>query len=95
MCQANVVDILDKNYATPDARSKDYKLHKTKGTFLKNRLLTETMELNASSFINVETMTGVKMYNNLLDIFQGLEHDEDTAVNATAVWERLKFNHYT
>eukprot|EP00957_Ditylum_brightwellii_P162379 12365010-Ditylum_brightwellii.AAC.1 len=23
-------------------------------------------------------MTGVKMYNTLLDIFQGLEHDEDT-----------------
>eukprot|EP00957_Ditylum_brightwellii_P101484 7733590-Ditylum_brightwellii.AAC.1 len=35
------------------------------------------------------------MYNTLLDIFQGLEHDEDTAVNATAVWRRLKFNHYT
>eukprot|EP00957_Ditylum_brightwellii_P082787 6294281-Ditylum_brightwellii.AAC.1 len=34
------------------------------------------------------------MYNTLLDTFQGLEHDEDTAVNATAVWEQLKFNHY-
>eukprot|EP00957_Ditylum_brightwellii_P154009 11722011-Ditylum_brightwellii.AAC.1 len=53
------------------------------------------MGLNASSFINVKTMTGVKMYNALLDIFQELEHDEDTAVNATAVWERLKFNRYT
>eukprot|EP00957_Ditylum_brightwellii_P160737 12237237-Ditylum_brightwellii.AAC.1 len=40
-------------------------------------------------------MTGVKMYNTLLDIFKGLEHDEDTAVNATAVWERLNFNCYT
>eukprot|EP00957_Ditylum_brightwellii_P072480 5507663-Ditylum_brightwellii.AAC.1 len=40
-------------------------------------------------------MTGVKMYNTLLDIFQRLEHDEDTVVNATAVWERLKFNCYT
>eukprot|EP00957_Ditylum_brightwellii_P097899 7455994-Ditylum_brightwellii.AAC.1 len=53
------------------------------------------MGLNASSFINMKTMTGVKMYNTLLDIFQGLEHDEDTAVNMTAVWERLKFNPYT
>eukprot|EP00957_Ditylum_brightwellii_P044433 3371355-Ditylum_brightwellii.AAC.1 len=35
-------------------------------------------------------MTGVKMYNTLLDIFQGLEHDEDTVVNATAVWNQLK-----
>eukprot|EP00957_Ditylum_brightwellii_P040943 3100277-Ditylum_brightwellii.AAC.1 len=35
------------------------------------------------------------MYNTLLDIFQGLEHDEDKAINASAVWERLKFNRYT
>eukprot|EP00957_Ditylum_brightwellii_P051439 3899916-Ditylum_brightwellii.AAC.1 len=41
------------------------------------------------------TMTGVNMYNALLDIIQGLEYDEDTAVNATAVWEQLKFNHCT
>eukprot|EP00957_Ditylum_brightwellii_P123202 9394212-Ditylum_brightwellii.AAC.1 len=40
-------------------------------------------------------MTGVKIFNTLLDIFQGLEHDEDTAVNATAIWEQLKLNHYT
>eukprot|EP00957_Ditylum_brightwellii_P139184 10608257-Ditylum_brightwellii.AAC.1 len=30
-------------------------------------------------------MTWVKIYNTLLDIFQGFEHDEDTTVNATAV----------
>eukprot|EP00957_Ditylum_brightwellii_P056180 4258906-Ditylum_brightwellii.AAC.1 len=53
------------------------------------------MGSNASSFINVKTMIGVKMYNTLLDIFQGLEDDKDTAVNATASWERLKFNHFT
>eukprot|EP00957_Ditylum_brightwellii_P076438 5809503-Ditylum_brightwellii.AAC.1 len=40
-------------------------------------------------------MTGVKMYNTVLDIFKGLEHDEYTAVNATAVWEQLKFTCYT
>eukprot|EP00957_Ditylum_brightwellii_P153742 11701484-Ditylum_brightwellii.AAC.1 len=79
MWQAKVADILNKNYVTPDERSEDYKLHKTKDAFLKNHLLTATMGLNASSFINVKTMTGVKMYNILLDIFQGLEHDEDTA----------------
>eukprot|EP00957_Ditylum_brightwellii_P154761 11778946-Ditylum_brightwellii.AAC.1 len=39
-------------------------------------------------------MTGVKVYSTLLDIFQGLEHDEDMTVNATAVWEGLKFNLY-
>ena len=63
MCQAKVADILDKNYVTPDARSEDYELHKTKDAFLKNHLLTATMGSNASSFINVKTMTGVKMYN--------------------------------
>eukprot|EP00957_Ditylum_brightwellii_P175728 13380512-Ditylum_brightwellii.AAC.1 len=31
------------------------------------------------------------MYNTLLDIFQGLEH-EDTVVTVTAVWEQLNFN---
>eukprot|EP00957_Ditylum_brightwellii_P198083 15091190-Ditylum_brightwellii.AAC.1 len=95
MCQAKVADILDKNYVTIDARSKEYKLHKTKDEFLKNHLVTALMGLNASSFINVKTMTWVKMYNTLLNIFQGLEHDEDTSVNATAVWERLKLNSYT
>eukprot|EP00957_Ditylum_brightwellii_P125466 9563600-Ditylum_brightwellii.AAC.1 len=40
-------------------------------------------------------MTGVKMYNILLDICQGLEHDEDTVLNDTAIWEQLKFNRYT
>eukprot|EP00957_Ditylum_brightwellii_P111550 8508765-Ditylum_brightwellii.AAC.1 len=50
---------------------------------------------NASSIINVKTMTEVKMHNTLLNIFQGLEHDEDTAVNTTAIWERLRFNRYT
>eukprot|EP00957_Ditylum_brightwellii_P006736 511617-Ditylum_brightwellii.AAC.2 len=84
-CQAKVADILDKKYVTPDTTSKEYKLLKTKDAILKNHLLTATMGSNASSFINVKTMAGVKMYNTLLDIFQGLEHDKDTVVNATAV----------
>ena len=44
MCQAKVADILNKNYVTPDARSKEYKLHKMKDAFLKNHLLTATMD---------------------------------------------------
>eukprot|EP00957_Ditylum_brightwellii_P072866 5537901-Ditylum_brightwellii.AAC.1 len=63
MCQAKVADILKKNYVTPDARSEDYELCKTEGAFLKNHPLTPMMGLNASSFINVKTMTGMKMYN--------------------------------
>eukprot|EP00957_Ditylum_brightwellii_P021663 1633187-Ditylum_brightwellii.AAC.1 len=40
-------------------------------------------------------MTRVKMCTTLLDIFQELEHDEDTVVNVTDAWEQLKFNCYT
>eukprot|EP00957_Ditylum_brightwellii_P183393 13969448-Ditylum_brightwellii.AAC.2 len=43
MCQAKVADTLDINCVTPDATSKDYRLHKTKDAFLKNHLLTATM----------------------------------------------------
>eukprot|EP00957_Ditylum_brightwellii_P009812 740019-Ditylum_brightwellii.AAC.2 len=50
------------------------------------------MGSNASSFISVKTITGLQMYNKLLDVFQGLEHEEDTAVNATSTLEKLKFN---
>eukprot|EP00957_Ditylum_brightwellii_P015925 1199254-Ditylum_brightwellii.AAC.1 len=62
---------------------------------LKGKLFGEwqaTMGSNASSFINGKTMTGIEMYNCLLDVFQGLEHDEDAAVNATTTWGLLKFN---
>eukprot|EP00957_Ditylum_brightwellii_P114472 8728245-Ditylum_brightwellii.AAC.1 len=95
MCQAKVADILKKNYVASDATGEDYESYKTKDEFLKNHLLIATMGSNASSFINAKTMTGVKMHSMLLDIFQGLEHNEDAAVNATADWEQLKFNHFT
>eukprot|EP00957_Ditylum_brightwellii_P081125 6171046-Ditylum_brightwellii.AAC.2 len=95
MCQAKVADILEKSYVTPDVTSDKYELHKAKDESLKKHLLTATMGSNESSFTNVKATTEVKMYNTLLDIFHGLEHDEDTVINATTVWERLKFNHYT
>eukprot|EP00957_Ditylum_brightwellii_P006346 480972-Ditylum_brightwellii.AAC.2 len=40
------------------------------------------VESNASSFISAKTMTGVNMYNTLLDTYQGLDHDKDIDVNA-------------
>eukprot|EP00957_Ditylum_brightwellii_P196247 14952610-Ditylum_brightwellii.AAC.2 len=73
MCQAKVANILNKNYLTPDATNKDYILRKTKDAFVKKYLLTATMESNASSFINVKTMT------------EGLKHDEDTVANVSAI----------
>ena len=95
MCQAKVGNTLEKDYVPPNKNDDGYELYKVKDDFLKNHLLTATMGSNASSFINVKTMTGVEMYKHLLDVFQGLQHDEDAAVNATTTWEKLKFNKHS
>ena len=92
MCQAKIGDILEKNYVPPEKGSEGYSIYKTKDTFLKNHLLTATMSSHAAPFINVRTMSGIEMYNKLLNVFQGLEHEEDTALGASATWEKLKFN---
>eukprot|EP00957_Ditylum_brightwellii_P154638 11769397-Ditylum_brightwellii.AAC.1 len=36
-------------------------------------------------------MSGLEMYNKLLNVFQGQEHKEDKAVNAAAIFEKLWF----
>ena len=95
MCQAKVGDLLEEGYEPPDESSDEYGLYKTKDNFLKNHLLTATMGSNAASFVNVKTMTGVEMYNKLRSIYQGQKHEEDTALSATTVWERLKFNRHS
>eukprot|EP00957_Ditylum_brightwellii_P057986 4397308-Ditylum_brightwellii.AAC.1 len=92
MCQVKVGNLLEKGYIIPLVISEEYELHKTKDVFLKNHLLTATMGSNASLFINIKTMNSLQMYNKLLGVFQGLEHDADTVSNATFIWERLKFN---
>jgi hypothetical protein len=95
MCQAKVDDILGDAYIAPLASDEGYELYKTKDDFVKNHLLTATMGSNAASFINVKTMTGIEMYSKLLDVFQGQEHEEDAAINASTLWEKLKFNRHT
>ena len=92
MCQAKLNDILAEGYMVPDEADKEYKNYKIKDDFLKNHLLTATLESNASSFINVKTMTGLKMYEKLLSVYQGKEYEEDKAVYAAAKFEKLKFN---
>eukprot|EP00957_Ditylum_brightwellii_P078463 5966558-Ditylum_brightwellii.AAC.1 len=37
-------------------------------------------------------MTGLQIYNKLLDVYQGQARGEDKAVNAASNFERLKFN---
>eukprot|EP00957_Ditylum_brightwellii_P049650 3765092-Ditylum_brightwellii.AAC.1 len=53
------------------------------------------MGLNAALFINVKMMTGIEMYSKLLGVFQGQEHEEDVTINASTLWEKLKFNQHT
>eukprot|EP00957_Ditylum_brightwellii_P044313 3362295-Ditylum_brightwellii.AAC.1 len=40
-------------------------------------------------------MTGWGVYNTLLDVFQGKEHEEDNAMNSALLCERLKSNGYS
>eukprot|EP00957_Ditylum_brightwellii_P010765 815950-Ditylum_brightwellii.AAC.1 len=95
MCQAKVDDILDDAYIAPLASEEGYELYKTKDNFVKNHLLKATMGSNATLFINVKTMSSIKMYSKLLDVFQGQEHEEDAAINASTLWGKLKFNRHT
>eukprot|EP00957_Ditylum_brightwellii_P076097 5784376-Ditylum_brightwellii.AAC.1 len=83
MCQAKIADILEKNYVPLDVKFDDYELYRTKDTVLKSNLFTLMTGSNATSFINVKTMAGVKIHSTLLDIFQGLKHDRDMAVYTT------------
>eukprot|EP00957_Ditylum_brightwellii_P061625 4676275-Ditylum_brightwellii.AAC.1 len=92
MCQAKLSDVLTEDYTAPGEYDDEYEEYKLKGDFLKNHLLTATLELNASSFVNVKTMTGLEMYKKLLLVYQGKEYEEDKAVNAASEFERLKFN---
>eukprot|EP00957_Ditylum_brightwellii_P007535 569877-Ditylum_brightwellii.AAC.1 len=61
----------------PDASEEEYAMFKLKDDFLINHLLTATLGSNASSFINVKTMTGLEKYERLLSVFQGQEYEED------------------
>eukprot|EP00957_Ditylum_brightwellii_P156516 11912038-Ditylum_brightwellii.AAC.1 len=92
MCQAKLGDMLAEGYTVPDREDDIYAGYKLKDDFLKNHLLTATLESNASSFINVKTMTGLEMYTQLLTVFQGSEYEEDKAINAVSDFERLKFH---
>jgi hypothetical protein len=66
----------------PQEDNDGYKEYKLKDNFLKNHLLTATIQSNAFSFINAKIMSGLDMYNKLLDIYQGKAHKEDRVVIA-------------
>ena len=92
MFQAKLADILQEGYTKSEQSDEDYEQYKTKDDFLKNHLLTAMIGSIAIAFITVQTMYVLEMYNRLLDVFQGQEHDEDKAVNTASLFENLKFN---
>eukprot|EP00957_Ditylum_brightwellii_P074773 5682421-Ditylum_brightwellii.AAC.1 len=69
MCQAKLTDLLSEGYTVPKQGCADYDNYKMQDDVLKNHLLTATLESNASSFINVRTMTGLEMYEKLLSLY--------------------------
>eukprot|EP00957_Ditylum_brightwellii_P139562 10636335-Ditylum_brightwellii.AAC.1 len=79
MCQAKLTDLLSEGYNVPKQGEADYDDYKMQDDFLKNHLLTTTLEFNVSSFINVRTMTGLEMYEKLLSVYQGTKYEEDKA----------------
>ena len=52
---------MEEGYIIPDPSDSECSIYKTKVDYLKNHLLTATIESNASSFINSKTMDGLQM----------------------------------
>ena len=71
MSQARIDEILEENFMRPDENDAEYPDFKIKMDYLKNHLLTATINSNASSFIKPKTMDGIEMYQKLVNIFQG------------------------
>ena len=94
MIQARIDDILDKNFVWPDTKYKDDPIFKMKLDYLKNHLLTATINSNTSSFINSKIMDSIEMYKKLVpvNVFHGQEHSEDRAVKAATTFKLIRFN---
>eukprot|EP00957_Ditylum_brightwellii_P158613 12072824-Ditylum_brightwellii.AAC.1 len=91
MYQAKLTDLLSEGYTVPKQGDVYYDDYKMQDDFLKNHLLTATLESNTSSFINVRTMTGLETYEKLLSVYQGTKYEEDKAVNAAGDFKKMKF----
>ena len=91
MSQAKISDLLEPDFIKPVRGEIEYESFKIKADFLKNHLLTAIIGSNANSFVNPKTMDGIDMYNKLLEVFQGEDHEKDKAVNAATEFEKLRF----
>eukprot|EP00957_Ditylum_brightwellii_P162361 12362971-Ditylum_brightwellii.AAC.1 len=89
MYQAKLTNLLSEGYTVPKQGDTDYDNYKMQDDFLKNHLLTATLESNTSSFINVRSMPGLEMYEKLLSMYQGTKYEEDKAVNAAGDFKKL------
>ena len=95
MSQARIDDIMEENFVRPLPTDPDYPLFKMKMDYLKNHLLTATISSNASSFIEPKLMDGLEMYKKLVSIFHGQEHTKDRVIQATAMFEKLRFDRHS
>ena len=89
MSQARISDIMIDTYVRLLPKSPEYKLFLYKLDYLKNHILTATINTHASSFLEPDYMDGLKMYQKLVQVFHGKQHAKDRAVQASAIWEEL------
>ena len=69
MCQANINDIMQKDYKVPNEKDMECQHYKTKAAYLKNHLLSATIGSHAISFIDARCINGLEMYKKLLEIY--------------------------
>eukprot|EP00957_Ditylum_brightwellii_P093218 7098164-Ditylum_brightwellii.AAC.2 len=80
-----VDNILEDAHVPPREKEEGYDFYKSKGDFVKNHCLMVTMGSNAALFISVKTMAGIEMYSKFRGVFQGKDHEEDVAINASTL----------
>eukprot|EP00957_Ditylum_brightwellii_P085018 6464481-Ditylum_brightwellii.AAC.1 len=67
MCLAKLDNILSEDYVQPNVDDTDYGEYKKIDNFWKNHLLNAMIGSDANMFINVKKMSGLEMYNKLLN----------------------------
>ena len=87
MSQARISDIMMDTFVRFLPTSPKYKLFIDKLDYLKNHILTATINTHASSFLEPDYMDGLKMYQKLIQVFYGKQLAKDRAVQMSAIWE--------
>merc|ERR1712137_649193 len=94
MDHAGIGELLEPGYDVPDelVLPDEYDVHVKKDRYLRSHLTNSTLGTNAYDFVDSKRQSGVEMWNTLLSIFQGEEHEADDAVTAAALLESMSFS---